>query len=375
MNTKVVKLLILCFVVFSISCEQGNESTNTFQFSVNVKDANGNPIEDVEVFVNNQLSCDFNNITRTSTSIRFGVPQECNLQLQIFDLNNRLVNSLLDVEKPAGSYGYNYNSNNYDTGEPILGGCNVLRCNIYATDIETEEVLYEENIFMCRYTFCDKIGVTDFNGNYLTSNKLYFPHLYDIPEMDRIDPDSNVIGTFSLLEIIEITIYDLISETSQTFDRVVEPGENNFDLVWDSNQIKSNINIVSDTIPINRSRSVVISSFTASYLDEAVFIEWITQSEIDNQGWNVYRGENDIIEYALLINNSIISGMGTTYEPIDYAYVDNNIIEYSTYWYWIESLEINGTTQIFGPVFIAIPEIEPDPPMEWDIKHYPNPFN
>ena len=376
MKTKISVSLILILILSVISCTQSDDENNDnpFSFKITVKDTLENPIEGFEVFLQNKISLfsEERIDTRSLTIIVYKLSQECNVKLEIFDLNNTLVNTLINEERSAGTYFYGYSADNYDSGEPIQGGCIILKCNIIATDIETQEVLYDETKFMCRYNLMDIIGSTDSNGIFYTNNNLFFPHLYDLPEMEYIDELGEILGTFILKDTIEITIYDPVTETYQTFDRVVEEENNNFDLVWDSNQNRSDINNISNSTYNNENRSVEISSFYALYIGSTPTIYWVTQAEIDNEYWNVYRGTNNNFTEAIHLNvSNPVPGNGTTNNASEYVYVDTEpVIQYTTYWYWIEDVSTDDETEVHGPIVLTIPFSQ-----EWDLNNFPNPFN
>ena len=130
---------------------------------------------------------------------------------------------------------------------------------------------------------------------------------------------------------------------------------------------------------------VILSSFTAEYVAENLTIFWITQSESNNIGWNVYRGDS---EYAWIndnirqINVEMIEGAGTSTEPTPYSYIDAEpVMEEETYWYWLESVDMSGSTQLYMPFSYTIPTggDDPVPPTEavvWGLHgNHPNPFN
>ncbi len=125
---------------------------------------------------------------------------------------------------------------------------------------------------------------------------------------------------------------------------------------------------------------VILSSFTAVFDGSSPTLQWTTQSENNNLGWNVYRSLSENVEQSNQMNNVLIPGYGTTSEPTDYVFTDVNEVENNTsYWYWIESTSYSGETEIFGPVTLSI-QIEdnqtPDLPTESVLQgNYPNPFN
>jgi hypothetical protein len=130
-------------------------------------------------------------------------------------------------------------------------------------------------------------------------------------------------------------------------------------------------------LPVN------LSSFTATYIDCSSILNWTTQSENNNLGWNVYRGETETAlenNTSICLNNSgLIPGAGTTTEPTDYQFTDEyDVTVGQTYWYWLESVDGGGGTENYGPVTLTVPEEEPVPELlqkSFLCSNYPNPFN
>ena len=63
---------------------------------------------------------------------------------------------------------------------------------------------------------------------------------------------------------------------------------------------------------------VELSTFTAAYINSASTLNWTTQSESNNLGWNVYRSETEDFAAGSVQNADLIDGAGTTSEPTDY---------------------------------------------------------
>ncbi|MBS3740892.1 MAG: LamG domain-containing protein, partial [Candidatus Cloacimonetes bacterium] len=57
---------------------------------------------------------------------------------------------------------------------------------------------------------------------------------------------------------------------------------------------------------------VTLSSFTAYYSENGPVLHWITQSEDDNIGWNIYRNDENELNNAVKVNTDLIDGQGTT---------------------------------------------------------------
>ncbi len=135
-----------------------------------------------------------------------------------------------------------------------------------------------------------------------------------------------------------------------------------------------NISITDDgPLPVN------LSSFYALYIGDTPTVYWTTQSEEDNDYWNVYRGTNENFSEALHINaNDPVTGNGTTNNASEYVYVDNTpVIQNTTYWYWIEDVSTDGETEVHLPITLFIPyEGTPNTPNAYGLhQNYPNPFN
>ena len=87
-------------------------------------------------------------------------------------------------------------------------------------------------------------------------------------------------------------------------------------------------------------------------------IKWSTASELDNFGYDVYRGENPDGPFER-INPDVIEGAGTTDEPTRYRFVDDAIDPRKTYYYYVESISLAGVRERFTPVGKAPPKVPP----------------
>jgi hypothetical protein len=125
---------------------------------------------------------------------------------------------------------------------------------------------------------------------------------------------------------------------------------------------------------------VTLSSFTAMFANNSPVLQWETQSEDNNQGWNIYRSQDDL-ENATQINVELIPGAGTTSQITLYSYNDElDFAAQTEYFYWLESVDSFGQTELYGPVSLVIPEDQEDPetpdiPINYGLSNHPNPFN
>ncbi len=127
--------------------------------------------------------------------------------------------------------------------------------------------------------------------------------------------------------------------------------------------------------------AITLSSFTATQISNGAMILWQTLSETNNLGWNVYRAFDDAFDNSKKVNINIIPGAGTTSELQNYQFEDKNIPQQDReYFYWIESVDFSGRTQLFGPrsVNMVSDDNQNTPPnnnIATLYQNYPNPFN
>jgi hypothetical protein len=103
---------------------------------------------------------------------------------------------------------------------------------------------------------------------------------------------------------------------------------------------------------------VVLSTFTAQFIENTPTIHWSTQSETDNMGWLIYRNNENIFSSSEIISN-MIEGHGTTTQQQFYTYEDNleNPEVGDTYYYWLESIDYGGIINHYDNVAIlTIPD-------------------
>ncbi len=125
---------------------------------------------------------------------------------------------------------------------------------------------------------------------------------------------------------------------------------------------------------------IALSAFDASFNEpeDCVTLSWTTQFETDVLGFNLYRSETDDINNAVQVNASIVPGNGTTTEPHDYTYNDENAVVTTLYYYWLEVVTLDGSTNVYGSIIY-----EPTTELTDDVfankfylsQNYPNPFN
>ncbi|MCX5894616.1 MAG: hypothetical protein NTZ51_02110, partial [Proteobacteria bacterium] len=94
---------------------------------------------------------------------------------------------------------------------------------------------------------------------------------------------------------------------------------------------------------------ITLRDFTASPGNNKVTLQWSTESEINNAGFNLYRAELKDGKYSK-INSTLIPAKGSATQGASYEFVDTAVQNKKTYYYKLEDLDINGTSTMHGPV-------------------------
>lgn len=123
---------------------------------------------------------------------------------------------------------------------------------------------------------------------------------------------------------------------------------------------------------IDAALPVQLTAFTATGGEKKVTLEWITESEWDNQGFHLYRRE-EAGEVFERITQELIPGAGNSCEPRVYSWEDRRVENGQTYWYQLECVDLHGGIQRYGPVSATPMEVLPQTYRLF--QNYPNPFN
>jgi len=133
------------------------------------------------------------------------------------------------------------------------------------------------------------------------------------------------------------------------------------------------------TLEDNQDSSLPVSlqDFNAVPGNSKVTLTWITESETENLGFNIYRGVNKNGEF-LMLNAELIAGHGSTSERHEYSYVDRDVVNGVIYYYKLEDVDYAGKARLHDKVVSATPTSkESDANInEFQLYPcYPNPFN
>ncbi len=93
---------------------------------------------------------------------------------------------------------------------------------------------------------------------------------------------------------------------------------------------------------------------TAPASEEGLFnrLKWSTASEVDNFGFDIYRSTSEEGPFDRL-QSQPIPGAGTVDEPRYYEYKDTAIDPGVEYFYYVESIPVDGIRETFSPIIRA----------------------
>ena len=90
---------------------------------------------------------------------------------------------------------------------------------------------------------------------------------------------------------------------------------------------------------------VELSQFSARFVKDEVVINWTTESELNNAGFNVLRSTSRTKNFRP-INTKLIKGAGTTGEQNTYQFIDKTAKPNVAYYYRIEDIDFSGTREV-----------------------------
>jgi hypothetical protein len=75
----------------------------------------------------------------------------------------------------------------------------------------------------------------------------------------------------------------------------------------------------------------------------SIEVEWETATELDTAGFHLYRGTSPDGEFTL-VNQELIPSQGNAVSGATYAYTDHNVVPGQTYYYILEEVEADLST-------------------------------
>jgi hypothetical protein len=111
---------------------------------------------------------------------------------------------------------------------------------------------------------------------------------------------------------------------------------------------------------------VELSSFSAIVLENAVRLDWRTETEVSNYGFEVLRS-NQKDDWSVL---GFVQGHGNSNSPKDYSFTDNSVSG-GKYSYKLKQIDTDGSFE-----YSKVIEVDLGSPGKFELsQNYPNPFN
>jgi len=128
---------------------------------------------------------------------------------------------------------------------------------------------------------------------------------------------------------------------------------------------------------------VTLSAFTAVLAADfnSVTLNWTVESETNHAGYNVLRNTENLLSNAVTINNGLIYAGTQIGSQINYSHTDAEVDAGLTYYYWLQSMDLGGASQYYGPLTVLVtggpenPETPEIPLNTMLMNAFPNPFN
>jgi hypothetical protein len=95
--------------------------------------------------------------------------------------------------------------------------------------------------------------------------------------------------------------------------------------------------------------AITLASFTATRRADGIVVNWLTSAEINTWGFYLYRSADGSRSGAVRVTAAIIPGQGRGQGGAAYSWLDTTAQPGVTYSYWLQEVELNGTTNEYGP--------------------------
>jgi len=99
--------------------------------------------------------------------------------------------------------------------------------------------------------------------------------------------------------------------------------------------------------------AVTVTGFEATGSEDAIRLEWETASELNVLGFNLYRAESQEGPETLINDGLVPSQAPGSPVGASYAYDDETAAAGTTYYYWLEAVDVQGGSTRLGPASAA----------------------
>jgi hypothetical protein len=128
--------------------------------------------------------------------------------------------------------------------------------------------------------------------------------------------------------------------------------------------------LTTDPLPVQLARFVAVSLG-----NNRVRLDWTTLTETNNYGFEIQKSQSNSSGF-ITIPNSFVPGHGTTLEPHNYTWTDEQAAS-GRWFYRLKQIDLDGTFSYSEPVQVdVVTSVSETAPREFALsQNYPNPFN
>jgi uncharacterized repeat protein (TIGR01451 family) len=110
-----------------------------------------------------------------------------------------------------------------------------------------------------------------------------------------------------------------------------------------------------DVLTVQRPTAVLLDILSATPGASGAVLFWRTTQELNAHGYHVLRAASDARHLAEQITPHLIPARGP--DGAEYAFVDANAVRGVAYHYWLQEVQLDGTSREYGPVVLAEPPL------------------
>ncbi len=232
--------VLLLFVATGCSEDTTNPVVTPFALNLIVTDAAGERLEGIEVRAHVQIPGFNPNANKALTKIPFFLHETCDVMLNIYDVESRLIKTTL-IEDARGGF-HEWAAVVEEDGVPLTG-TGLYRYELVASVDGTET--FRDSKTMTVYDSMDSdqqpvLGLTDAQGRISYTDQTRFPFLYEKGPQPGLDENGESVGSFDFSDMVAFTLVNTHANTNQSVvvEAVVRPELNIITLVWDESLLQ-----------------------------------------------------------------------------------------------------------------------------------------
>lgn len=109
------------------------------------------------------------------------------------------------------------------------------------------------------------------------------------------------------------------------------------------------------TITFQNPNAITLMRFTTVRTTQGIDVQWVTGSEINTSGFHLLRSSNGRLSSASRVTPSLIAARGNRITGASYSWLDTGVQPGETYTYWLQEVELDGTTHTYSGSATAAP--------------------